>query len=215
MSYEYWKKVKEVFPNDRVCPLVLQAELEADPNVFTEILGVRVKCNDIDINDQEDCYIKFVEQPGSVEKSYITAVCEIHLGNPFPQLPLFHASSVLTVDTKLITAVDPNWEEVGGSVTSPGFFSQNLAACRGRIVGMYQTNGEGARLRISEDGSPAGYFELPDTEGEWEKMQWFSTEAPSAGPCFYELDGRLPQPGAGKATEAQIKYVAVSLLEFI
>ena len=124
----------------------------------------------------------------------------------------WHASSVLTDAEKSVTETSPSWQELGGSVTTPSFFTPNVSSCKGRVVGQVKTNGTGAKLRLKEGSTtPSGGYDVPDTSGEWTNMQWFSPDAPTTGTHLYALEGQLPVSGA---TSMSVKYVAVSLLEF-
>jgi hypothetical protein len=159
---------------------------------------------------REKCDVWFDDPLSPGDKVVLDSVVAAHDGKPLTVVK-FHASSVLTDHEREVTSTDPTWIEVGGTVTTPSFFSKNLLACRGRIVGMCRANGEGAKLRLCEDVSPSDSFSIPDTAGAWVEMQWFSSTAPTEGIHEYRLEGQLPTEGA---TEAAVKYVAVSLLEF-
>jgi hypothetical protein len=145
------------------------------------------------------------------EQTALDALVAAHTGAA-PTVVKWHASSVLTDHEKAIEAVPDAWTELGGAVTTPDFFTPNVSACKGRVVGMCKTNGEGTKVRLKEDDTaPSGHYVLPDTSGEWQAMQWFSPDPPTAGTHSYTLEGQLPTSGA---TAASVKYVAVSLLEF-
>jgi len=203
MTYAYTKSISEDFPSQKIHSGVLKSVIEA-----LELSSATIQC----INTDDDvCSIVFDVEPSSGDKTSVDGVVAAHTGNA-PLVVTWHASSVLTDSEQTVTAIDPDWEEVGGAVTTPDFFTSNVSACKGRVVGMVKANGAGAKLRLKEGvSSPSGGYSVPDTEGGWMEMQWFAPDAPTAGTHQYTLEGQLPVSGA---TELKVKYVAVSLLEF-
>jgi len=122
----------------------------------------------------------------------------------------FHAASKL-VEGDLAITEDASWQCLGGAVTTPDFFSSNIAAMIGRITGRYKTDGSTVELRMVEDGTTAlGTTTLPDTASAWATMQWMASTAPSAGTHEYTLEGRL-----NGSTSASVKFCSVSLLEVV
>jgi hypothetical protein len=210
VSYE---KLNTDFPNDVFNEDSLKQEIAAKAEITTELVGI-TSHEDV---ETEITTVYFIFESG-LSAGELTALDEVvaaHQGNP-PTVVVFHASSKLTDQERETVDTDPGWTELGGAVTSPGFFvgydPARLAACKGRVVGEFKTNGTGAKLRLHENGTePSSDHELPDSGGEWAKMQWFSPDAPTEGTHLYKLEGQLPVSGA---TELWVKYVAVSLLEF-
>jgi len=153
----------------------------------------------------------FESDLSSGEQTALDSLVANHEGTP-PVKVKWLAASNLAIDQHQITDTDPSWTEIGISVTTPSFFTPNVSSCKGRVVGLVKSNGTGAKLRLREDSeTPSGGFDIPDTEGEWEAMQWFSPDSPTEGTHAYTLEGQLPSSGA---TEVYVKGVAVSLLEF-
>lgn len=130
--------------------------------------------------------------------------------NPPTATLRFHATSKLVNGDTVITAVDPEWQEVGGTVTSPDFFTKCLQNCLGRVVGQYKTQGAGAKLRLCQDATEVGNFDLPDSQGEWALMQWSTYGPPEAGAHAYVLCGQK-----NGADSCEVRYASVSLLEAI
>lgn len=125
---------------------------------------------------------------------------------------IYRASSVLTDGEKTVTDVSPEWTMLGGTVTTPSFFTAYPEHCRGRVVGQYRSDGP-VSIRLREDDiEPSSATELMSTEGEWTVMQWFTADFVSGpGTHTYTLEGQL---GDG-ATTFQVRFVASSLLEFV
>jgi hypothetical protein len=209
MSVEY-SYLSTDFPNDRFDEDSLMAEVKADESITTTLDHIRSH------EDTEEgaitVYFGFAEELSQDEQTALDAVVAAHQGNP-PMQVIWHASSVLTDSEKSASDVAPDWTEMGGSVTTPSFFTPNIQNCKGRVVGKVKTNGTGAKLRLRENTTiPSGGYDVPDTGSEWVNMQWFSPDSPTAGTHEYVLEGQLPESGA---TELSVKYVAVSLLEFV
>jgi hypothetical protein len=203
MSYSYQVSISEDFPNQKVHSISLKTAVDALELESATLQYINT--------DGDDCFLVFDIEPSSEDITAIDGVIDAHTGNPSPVV-VWHASSVLAESEKSTSDTDPNWTELGGSVTTPNFFTPNVAACLGRVVGMVKTNGTGAKLRLREgEVIPTGGYNVPDTEGEWTAMQWFAPDHPTAGTHSYALEGQLPTSGA---TELKVKYVAVSLLEF-
>lgn len=209
-----YNKAHTDFLNDTFNEDSLKLEIAADENITTELTGI-TSSEAVDGNgDPTGNYtvtFHFPTELSGDEQTALANLCAAHTGAA-PMLVTWHASSVLCESQKTVTDTDPDWTELGGSVTTPSFFTPNVAACKARVVGLYKTNGANAKIRIREDDSaPSGDITLDDTSGQWSTMQWFSPDAPSAGTHKYTLEGQLPSSGA---TELAVKYVAVSLLEF-
>lgn len=140
------------------------------------------------------------------EKDALDAVVAAHDGTPLLQVR-FHGASTIAHGEVGVTESD--WALVGGVVTTPDFFAP-VASLRARVTGSFKTVGTSAELRLVEDGTTVlGSFELPDTAGAWEKMQWHTSAAASEGTHEYTLEARL-----GSATSASVRYVSMSVLEF-
>lgn len=209
MSVEY-DYLNTDFPNDIFNEDSLKLEVQANESITTQLDYIRSH-EDIE-EETTTVYFGFAAELSQDEQTALDGVVAAHQGNP-PMQIIWHASSVLTDSEKTATGVDPTWEELGGAVTTPSFFTPNIQNCKGRVVGKVKTNGAGAKLRLRENTTvPSGGYDVPDTGGEWANMQWFSPDAPTEGTHEYILEGQLPAAGA---TELSVKYVAVSLLEFV
>jgi hypothetical protein len=185
------------------------AEIAADETITTDLDYIR-SSEDLDTGDIT-VYVGFASSLSGGEETALDALVAAHTGAP-PTQVIWHASSVLAECPHGAEATDPNWDELGGTVTTPDFFTDTPQNCKGRVVGMVKTNGTGAKLRLREDDdTPSGGYDVPDTSGEWQAMQWFTPDNATAGTHSYILEGQLPTSGA---TQLEVKYVAVSLLEF-
>lgn len=194
------------FANDTFNEDQLELEISAAEGITAELVGISSH-EDLE-TEITTVTFKFATDLGS-EEAALDALVAAHQGNP-PARVVFHASSKLVGTEVALTEPGPDgWQVLGGAVTTPSFFTPNVAACRGRAVGEYKAVGSGAKLRITEDGVDSGQHELADTQGAWEKMQWFSSTAPQVGIHAYVLEGQLDG-----ATSAAVRFVAVSLLEF-
>jgi len=208
MTVEY-SYADTYFLNDVCNEDSFTAEIVANETITTDLDYVRT-------SEDEDTgsitvYVGFASTLSSGEEAALDALAAAHTGVPPTQI-IWHAVSALTDDVKSVSDTDPAWTELGGTVTTPDFFTSNVLACRGRIVGMVKSNGTGGKLRMREDSTvPSGGYDVPDTSGEWQPMQWFSPDAPTAGTHYYTLEGQLPSSGA---TSLEVKFSSVSLLEF-
>jgi len=124
---------------------------------------------------------------------------------------LFHASTTVTSEEVVILSAD--WTDLGGVVTTPQFFCRDLTRLFGRVVGEYRSVGDGAQIRIVEDGarimSPEG--DLPDSGGVWALIPGLSTDVPSlSGQHSYRVQGRLRS-----ATSGSIRFTSISLIESV
>ncbi len=130
----------------------------------------------------------------------------------------FHASSKM-IGKKASIPSASGWQELGGVVTNPAFFIDDMNSVIGRIVGSYKANGGGAELRIMEsnDDYPeaarslvAASYQLPDTNGKWSHFAFNTDISPSGQSLTYSLEGQL-----NAATSAELRFVSLSLLELI
>lgn len=201
------------FKNDIFNEDSLVIEVALDASITTALVGVNASELEEDGEPTGDFVVSFTFESdlSGDEQTALAALVANHEGTPPVQVKWL-ASSNLAIDEHQITAVSPSWTELGISVTTPDFFTKNVAMCKGRVVGLVKSNGTGAKIHLRENSTePSASFDIPDTEGEWEAMQWFSADAPTAGTHQYTLEGQLPESGA---TEVYVKGVAVSLLEF-
>jgi len=208
MSVEY-DYLNTDFPNDTFNEDSLKLEVQANESITTTLDYIRSHEN---VGEGTTTVsFGFALELSQDEQTALDEVVAAHQGNPPIQVK-WHASSVLTDSEKTVAAVDPEWTELGGAVTTPSFFTPNVQNCKGRVVGKVKSNGTGAKIRLRENTTiPSGGYDVPDTGGEWVNMQWFSPDAPTEGTHEYTLEGQLPVAGA---TQLAVKYVAVSLLEF-
>jgi len=205
-SYNY---VHTDFLNDIFNEDSLKLAIAADENIETELSNIKSSEN-VDTGVITVTF-EFPTDLSGDEQTALSALVAAHTGAP-PTTIVFHASSVLTDAEASVTDQDPSWTALGGSVTTPNFFTPNLAYCTGRVVGEVKSNGTGGKLRVKEGtATPSGGYNVPDTGGEWELMQWFTPDAPTAGTHKYTLEGQLPSSGA---TALAVRCVAISLLEF-
>lgn len=141
------------------------------------------------------------------EQTALDVLVAAHDGAP-PTQVRFHASSSIIGGEANITEAD--WTVLGGVVTTPEFFCPAVQCLKARIVGSLNTDGEGAELRIVEDGTTVlGSFVMPDSSQAWAQMQWFTTVSPSSGTHEYTIEAKL-----NGATSAKMRFVSMSLLEF-
>jgi len=205
-TYDYEKSIT-AFNEDS-----LKLEVAADENITTTLNSITSE-EGIDENGDPTgtatITFHFESALTSGEETALDSLVAAHTGTP-PLVPVYRASSKILTEEKSVTESGPGWEVLGGAVTTPSFFTPNVAACKGRVVGEYKSQGTGAKLRICEDGVDSGQFDVPDTSGAWTKMQWFSTTAPVVGTHTYTIEGQL-----NDATSCSVRFVDVSLLEFV
>jgi hypothetical protein len=202
MSYSYSYEFSE-FPNDVVDEHRLKLEVEATISPPPALEGVTSRQPE---GGTATAQIRFAAELDAAQKAALDAVVAAHSGAAVPT-PVFRASSTLVGTEQEIVAVG-GFEVLAGVVTTPDFFSSNLAALVSRIVGEFKAVGSGAELRVVEDdGTVLGNFAL-DPAADWTKMQWFTSTAPSSGTHHYTLEGRL-----NGATSARVRYVSMTLLE--
>ena len=203
-NYVHTDFLNDIFHEDK-----LEQEIAADETITTEL-------DHICTSEDEDTGVvtvtfHFPTDLSSGEETALDSLVAAHDGSAPTQI-IWHASSVLTDQVASTTDTDPDWTELGGTVTTPDFFTDNPQNCKGRVVGMVKSNGTGGKLRLREgDSTPSGGYDVPDTSGAWQSMQWFTPDNATAGTHTYTLEGQLPSSGA---TQLDVKYVAVSLLEF-
>ena len=155
------------------------------------------------------CSIDFDGELSAGDQTQLDAIVAAHNGQPSTKI-CFHASSKL-LEGEVALTNPSGFDVLGGVVTTPDFFTAILAACLGRIVGSYRAVGAGAELRLVEDDETViGTFEIPDSSGAWQQMQWFSSTPPSAGTHTYTIEGKL-----NGATSAAVRFTSLSLLEVV
>jgi hypothetical protein len=155
------------------------------------------------------CSIVFDGELSAGDQTQLDVIVAAHDGQP-PTKIVFHASSKL-LEGEVALTNPSGFDVLGGVVTTPDFFTAILAACLGRIVGSYKAVGAGAELRLVEDGATVlGTFEIPDSSGAWQQMQWFTSTPPSAGTHTYTVEGKL-----NGATSAAVRFTSLSLLEVV
>lgn len=203
-NYVHTDFLNDVFNEDK-----LEQQIAANETITTELDHI---CTFEDPDTQViTVTFHFPTDLSAGEETALDGLVAAHDGTP-PTRVIWHASSVLTDQGQSVTDTDPGWTELGGSVTTPDFFTDNPQNCKGRVVGLVKSNGTGGKLRVKEgDATPSGGYDVPDTSGAWQEMQWFTPDNATAGTHSYILEGQLPTSGA---TQLEVKYVAVSLLEF-
>ena len=203
-NYVHTDFLNDVFNEDK-----LEQEIAANETITTELDHI---CTFEDPDTQViTVTFHFPTDLSAGEETALDGLVAAHDGTP-PTQVIWHASSVLTDQGQPTTDTDPGWTELGGTVTTPDFFTDNPQNCKGRVVGLVKSNGTGGKLRLKEgDATPSGGYDVPDTSGAWQEMQWFTPDNATAGTHSYILEGQLPTSGA---TQLEVKYVAVSLLEF-
>lgn len=203
-DYEHTDFLNDAFNEDK-----LVQEVAANETITTELDHIS-SSEDLDTGVTTVTF-HFPTDLSSGEETALDSLVAAHTGTP-PTQVIWHASSVLTDQEASATDTDPGWTELGGTVTTPDFFTATPQNCKGRVVGMVKSNGTGGKLRLREDDdTPSGGYDVPDTSGAWQAMQWFTPDNATAGTHTYTLEGQLPSSGA---TQLLVKYVAVSLLEF-
>ena len=129
----------------------------------------------------------------------------------------FHAASKLVEHAEVAITADTTWQVLGGTVTSPSFFVDQMGSILGRIVGGIRTVGATVELRVVEvadDGSevvmrvPA--FIAADTGDVWKKFEFTTNVVPRENDNTYRLEARL-----NGATSARVRYTSVTLLELV
>lgn len=192
------------FPNNLLAPRQLMVEIQSQITITKTCLGISR------IGDEVS--IMFEDVLSTDEQVVLTTIVAAHQGVEYRYI--FHASSTLVGPATTIT--ESSWQELGGAVSNPAFFTSDVANCRGRISFMYKTTGTSSDLRIVEKGSSipdlvlnSQIYQLPDTLGEW-KIGRFWTDIPprGGGDVVYVLEGQL-----NGATNASIKFCSLSLLE--
>jgi hypothetical protein len=198
------------FANDTWNEDRLREEIAVDVNITKELSGIKSsEATNEDGEPTGNFTVSFVfaEDLSGDEQTALDALVAGHTGLP-PTKCRFHASSTIIGGEKEITGSE--WTVLGGVVTTPQFFCPTLAGIKARIVGSYKTDGDGAQIRIVEDGTTVlGTFALPGTSSAWAQMQWFTTEVPTEGTHEYTLEGIL-----GAAGSAFVRFISMSLLEF-
>lgn len=198
------------FPNDIFNEDALKQQVAADSGITTELSSIK-SSETVDENGAPTGNITvtfvFPTDLESGEQTALNALVAAHDGSP-PTQVRFHASSTILHAEENVTESD--WATLGGVVTTPEFFCPSVACLKARIVGSYNTDGEGAELRVVEDGTTVlGTFELPNSSQAWAQMQWFTSNSPTAGTHEYTIEAKL-----NGATSAKIRFVSMSLLEF-
>lgn len=203
-NYEHTDFLNDVFNEDK-----LIQQIAANETITTELDHI---CTFEDPDTQViTVTFHFLTDLSAGEETALDELVAAHDGTP-PTQVIWHASSVLTDQGQSTTDTDPGWTELGGTVTTPDFFTDSPQNCKGRVVGLVKSNGTGGKLRLREgEATPSGGYDVPDTSGAWQEMQWFTPDNATAGTHSYILEGQLPTSGA---TQLEVKYVAVSLLEF-
>jgi hypothetical protein len=98
------------------------------------------------------------------------AAIAAHIPNPYVNV-VFYASSTLVTKLTPLVGVDPLWTDIASTITTPAFFSTELANMWGDLLGVYSATGAGAKLRLVEtdpDGLNSvvvGEWALADTGG--------------------------------------------------
>jgi hypothetical protein len=187
----------------------LKEEVEQNYTIQTELTGVNSKelVEDDGVptgNFMVTFY--FVDDLSDEEKSALDDLVADHTGLP-PVKCKFHASSTIIHGEEQIT--ESEWVALGGVVTTPQFFCP-VDEIKARIVGSYKTDGNGAQIRVVEDGTRVlGTFDLPGSASQWTQMQWFTTTPPTEGTHEYTIEAIK-----GVAGSAAVRFVSMSLLEF-
>jgi hypothetical protein len=98
------------------------------------------------------------------------AAIAAHIPNPYVNV-VFYASSTLVTKPTPLVGIDPLWTDIATTITTPAFFSSELANIWGTLLGVYSATGTGAKLRLLEtdpDGANSvvvGEWALADTAG--------------------------------------------------
>lgn len=201
INYPY--SITDDFPNQKINPDHLVPEIEAS-SIVTGLCDVTVKGDSVSI-----C---FDSSLSGADETTLDGLIAAHQGNPTTEA-VFHASSKLVEDEKNITS-DQTFECVGGSVTSPSFFSSNLAACFGRCIGEVFVDGTGFEMQITEtndadtEDKNVSAFAVADTGGVWKRFKFSTDVLIRTGENTYKLEGRL-----NGAASAKVRFVSLSLLE--
>jgi hypothetical protein len=198
------------FANDTWNEDRLKEEVAQNFTITTELSGIKSVETTANEEPTGNFTVSFIfpADLSTEEKTALDALVASHTGMP-PTQCRFLASSTIIGKEESITEAD--WTVLGGVVTTPQFFCpNNLPGLKARIVGSYKTDGNGAQIRIVEDGTTVlGTFALPGTASVWTQMQWFTTTSPSEGTHEYTIEAIK-----GAAGSAFVRYVSMSLLEF-
>jgi hypothetical protein len=197
------------FPNQAVNEDKLTAAIAASDPAISSAQLEAIRTAEDEETAAVTCMIDFDGDLSAGDQTQLDAIVAAHDGQP-PTKICFHASSKLLEGEAAIT--NPSgFDVLGGVVTTPDFFTANLAACLGRMVGSCKATGEGAELRLVEDGATVlGTFAITDSSGAWGQMQWFTSTPPSAGTHTYTIEGKL-----NGATSAAARFTSLSLLEVV
>jgi hypothetical protein len=156
----------------------------------------------------DDLRITFGSELDSEEEDALDVVVSNHTGAA-QTVANFCACSKI-VDDELAITEDDTWQELGGFVTTIGFFISDASKAQGRVVGSYKTDGDGAELRlVNSSGSlMTTAFDCGDTSSAWATMQFSTDVDPVLTIDTYILEGRL-----NGATSASVRFTSASLLE--
>ena len=198
-SYEY--SIEEDFPNNKVSTAQLQNEIMGVP-LLSAVFSSVGTAGDV-------CSVNFSANLDAAGIGALDNVVANHQG--FSIHIKFHESVSLLVSEKDLGSL--NWEEIGGVVTDPSFFSLNFTKIFGRVSCMIKTSGIGAELRIMEvQGTSTAMtnpvIAIPDTLGQWQMFSFMSNSPPRAGGAYYVMEGKK-----GSAVSFQIKNALISLME--
>lgn len=135
------------FLNDTFNEDKLTQEIAANETITTE-LDFITSTEDVDTGDVTVTF-HFPTTLSAGEVTALDSLVAAHDGSP-PTQVIWHASSVLTDQESSVSDTTPDWTELGGTVTTPDFFTDNPQNCKGRVVGLVKSNGTGGKLRLKE-----------------------------------------------------------------
>lgn len=193
------------FPNTKVNSDVLTDQIKA--SAIAQTLA-RIDTRD-DGAALRQCDVVFADALPS--QAALDAIVAAHQGTASVRATLVAGTTAAGVGT-VITGIAA-WQVLHGVVTSPEFFSKNLARVVGRAIGQIKTSGVGVELKLVEqvggiDRDMSAAFAAPDTGGQWQLFVFDSNTPPTAGgPHVYRLEARLNGAVAG-----EIRFASLSLL---
>ncbi len=184
----------------------LQAEIEVAIPVFLDGLNWT----------ESTLLVVFGSEITPLQKTQLDALVATHIPQKPPNRRMLGTSSLVQLETAVINQAE--WQTVAGVVSRPAFFTPNLSAIVGQVLGQMFCVGGGAEVRLVEiaGGLSGGFvemsapYEVPDTHGHWPILYFLTSQPPSQGANVYSLEARL-----NSAASLKIRNTSLSLIELV